>query len=196
MHDLEIRGAGEVLGENQRGEMQEIGFTSTRRCSTPRCVRCAREASRTCWRRSPPSPRSTCTCPRCCRRITCSDVHERLSLYKRLASCDDEDDLIRLQEELVDRFGKLPEAGKALIETHRLRLLAEPLGVKKIDASVDAIVIAFVPEPSFDTAKLIALMQQSRTMRLAGPTRLRIDEKTATLEARLTRLREVFRALR
>ena len=101
----------------------------------------------------------------------------------------------RLQEELVDRYGKLPEAGKALIETHRLRLLAEPLGVKKIDASGAAIVIHFVPEPSFDTARLIALLQKSRTMRLAGPTRLRIDEKTATLDTRLARLREVFRAL-
>jgi transcription-repair coupling factor (superfamily II helicase) len=116
-------------------------------------------------------------------------------MYKKLASCSEEDDLIRLQEELVDRYGKLPEAGKALIETHRLRLLAEPLGVKKIDASGDAIVIHFVPEPTFDTARLIALLQKSRTMRLSGPTRLRIDEKTATLDARLARLREVLRAL-
>ena len=124
-----------------------------------------------------------------------NDVHQRLSMYKKLASCNEEDDLIRLQEELVDRYGKLPEAGKALIETHRLRLLAEPLGVKKIDASGDAIVIHFVPEPTFDTARLIALLQRSRTMRLAGPTKLRIDERTATLDARLARLREVFRAL-
>ena len=115
---------------------------------------------------------------------------------RQLASCSDEDDLVRLQEELVDRYGKLPDAGKALIDTHRLRLLAEPLGVKKIDASGDAIAITFVPEPSFDTARLIALMQRSRTMRLAGPNRLRIDEKTPTLEARLGRLREVLRALR
>jgi transcription-repair coupling factor (superfamily II helicase) len=125
-----------------------------------------------------------------------NDVHQRLSMYKKLASCDDEDELIRLQEELVDRYGRLPEAGKALIDTHRLRLLAEPLGVKKIDASAEAIVINFVPEPSFDTAKLIALMQRSRTMRLSGPTRLRIEEKTPTPEARLARLREVLRALR
>jgi transcription-repair coupling factor (superfamily II helicase) len=124
-----------------------------------------------------------------------NDVHQRLSMYKKLASCDEEDDLIRLQEELVDRYGKLPEAGKALIETHRLRLLAEPLGVKKIDASGDAIVIHFVPEPTFDTARLIALLQKSRTMRLSGPTRLRIDETTATLDARLARLREVLRAI-
>jgi transcription-repair coupling factor (superfamily II helicase) len=76
-----------------------------------------------------------------------------------------------------------------------LRLLAGPLGAKKIDASSDAIVIHFVPEPPFDTAKLIGLLQKSRTMRLAGPAKLRIDERTVTVEARLARLREVFRAL-
>ena len=81
-----------------------------------------------------------------------NDVHQRLSMYKKLASCNEEDDLLRLQEELVDRYGKLPEAARALIETHRLRLLVEPLRVKKIDASGEAIVIGFVDEPPFDPA--------------------------------------------
>ncbi len=99
-----------------------------------------------------------------------NDVHERLSMYKRLASADNEDELIERQEELVDRYGKLPEAAKALLETHRLRLTAEKLGVKKIDASADAIVIQFVPDPPFDTAKLIQMMQRAKTMRLAGPS--------------------------
>jgi transcription-repair coupling factor (superfamily II helicase) len=123
------------------------------------------------------------------------DVHQRLSMYKKLASCDDEEGLIRLQEELVDRYGKLPEAARALIETHRLRLSAERLGAKKIDASAESLVIQFVPQPPFDTTRLIALMQRSKTMRLAGPERLRIDEKLPDLEARLRRLREIFKAL-
>ena len=70
------------------------------------------------------------------------DVHHRLSLYKKLASCDSEDDLYALQEEIADRYGKLPEPAKALIETHRLRLVAETLGVKKIDASGEAIAVS------------------------------------------------------
>ncbi len=196
MHDLEIRGAGEVLGENQSGNMHEVGFDLYTQMlnAAVRALRSGREPDLL-------APLAAVTeinlhVPALLPPDFVNDVHQRLSMYKKLASCDDEDDLIRLQEELVDRYGKLPEPGKALIETHRLRLLAEPLGVKKIDASGEAIVITFVPEPSFDTAKLIALMQKSRTMRLAGPTRLRIDEKTATLEARLARLREVFRALR
>ena len=124
-----------------------------------------------------------------------NDVHQRLSMYKKLASADDEDELIGRQEELVDRYGKLPEAAKALIETHRLRLAAEKLGVKKIDASNDVIIIQFVHNPPFDTAKLIALMQRSKTMRLAGPERLRIEERTPNFDARLQRLREVFKAI-
>ena len=196
MHDLEIRGAGEVLGESQSGNMQEVGFDLYTQMlnAAVRALRSGREPDLL-------SPLAAVTeinlhVPALLPPDYVNDVHQRLSMYKKLASCDDEDELIRLQEELVDRYGRLPEAGKALIDTHRLRLLAEPLGVKKIDASAEAIVINFVPEPSFDTAKLIALMQKSRTMRLSGPTRLRIEEKTATPEARLARLREVFRALR
>jgi transcription-repair coupling factor (superfamily II helicase) len=195
MHDLEIRGAGEVLGENQSGNMQEVGFDLYTQMlnAAVRALRSGREPDLL-------APLAAVTeinlhVPALLPPDYVGDVHQRLSMYKKLASCDEEDDLIRLQEELVDRYGKLPEAGKALIDTHRLRLLAEPLGVKKIDASGEAIVINFIPEPSFDTAKLIALMQKSRTMRLSGPTRLRIEEKTTTPEARLGRLREVFRAL-
>jgi transcription-repair coupling factor (superfamily II helicase) len=124
-----------------------------------------------------------------------SDVHQRLSLYKKLASCNDEDGLSALQEELIDRYGRLPEPARALIETHRLRLAAERVGIKKIDASSEAIVLAFVPDPPIDRAKLIALLQRDRSMRLAGPDRLRIDAKTADLDARLQRLRAVLRAL-
>ncbi len=195
MHDLEIRGAGEVLGESQSGNMQEVGFDLYTQMlnAAVRALRSGREPDLL-------SPLRVVTeinlhVPALLPTDYVNDVHQRLSMYKRLASADSEDELIERQEELVDRYGKLPEAAKALIETHRLRLTAEELGVKKIDASADAIVIQFVPDPPFDTAKLIALMQRSKTMRLAGPERLRIDEKTANLDARLQRLREVLRAI-
>jgi transcription-repair coupling factor (superfamily II helicase) len=195
MHDLEIRGAGEVLGESQSGNMQEVGFDlySQMLNAAVRALRSGREPDLL-------APLAAVTeinlhVPALLPPDYVNDVHQRLSMYKKLASCDDEDDLVRLQEELVDRYGKLPAAGKALIDTHRLRLLAGPLGAKKIDASGEAIVIHFVPEPPFETAKLIELLQKSRTMRLSGPAKLRIDEKTATLEARIARLREVLRAL-
>ena len=195
MHDLEIRGAGEVLGESQSGNMQEVGFDLYTQMlnAAVRALRSGREPDLL-------APLAAVTeinlhVPALLPPDYVNDVHQRLSMYKKLASCDDEDGLIALQEELVDRYGKLPEAARALLDTHRLRLVAERLGVKKIDASGEALVIQFVPNPPFETARLIALMQRSKTMRLAGPERLRIEEKLPALEGRLARLREVFKAL-
>ena len=195
MHDLEIRGAGEVLGESQSGNMQEVGFDLYTQMlnAAVRALRSGREPDLL-------APLQAVTeinlhVPALLPADYVSDVHQRLSMYKKLASADDEDELIARQEELVDRYGRLPDAARALIETHRLRLIAEKLGVKKIDASADAIVVQFVPEPPFDTAKLIQLLQRSKTMRLVGPERLRIEEKTANLDARVQRLREVFKVV-
>jgi transcription-repair coupling factor (superfamily II helicase) len=195
MHDLEIRGAGEVLGENQSGNMQEVGFDLYTQMlnAAVRALRSGREPDLL-------SPLQAVTeinlhVPALLPKDYVNDVNQRLSLYKKLASCDDEDQLIGLQEELVDRYGKLPEPARALVDTHRLRLLAERLGVRKIDASGEAIVVQFMPNPPIDTARLIGLMQRSKTMRLAGSERLRIEEKLPTLEGRLARLREVFKAL-
>ena len=120
MHDLEIRGAGEVLGENQSGNMHEVGFDLYTQMlnAAVRALRSGREPDLL-------APLAAVTeinlhVPALLPPDYVNDVHQRLSMYKKLASCDLEDDLIRLQEELVDRYGKLPEAGKALIETHRL----------------------------------------------------------------------------
>jgi len=124
-----------------------------------------------------------------------NDVHQRLSLYKKLASCDEEEELFRLQEELVDRYGKLPDAARSLIETHRLRLAAEHIGVKKIDASNEAILITFVPNPPLDGRRLIELLQREKNMRMQGPEKLRIAVETPNLDARLQTLRQVFKAL-
>jgi transcription-repair coupling factor (superfamily II helicase) len=124
-----------------------------------------------------------------------NDVHQRLSLYKKLATCDEEDEIFRLQEELVDRYGKLPDAARSLIETHRLRLAAERIGVKKIDASNEAVVITFVANPPLDGRRLIDLLQREKNMRMQGPERLRITAQTPNLDARLQLLRMVFKAL-
>ncbi len=195
MHDLEIRGAGEVLGENQSGNMQEVGFDLYTQMlnAAVRALKSGREPDLL-------SPLQAVTeinlhVPALLPSDYVNDVHQRLSMYKKLASAEEEDELISRQEELVDRYGKLPEAARALIEVHRLRLIAEKLGVRKIDASSEAIVIQFVPDPPFDTTQLLALMQRSKSIRLAGPDRLRIDEKTASIDARLQQLRAVFKAL-
>ena len=196
MHDLEIRGAGEVLGENQSGNMQEVGFDlySQMLNAAVRALRSGREPDLM-------APLQAVTeinlhTPALLPADYVPDVHHRLSFYKKLASCDDEDALFALQEEIADRHGRLPDPARALIETHRLRLAAAPLGVRKIDASGEAIAITFQRDAPIDPTRLIRLMQTEKGMRMAGPERLRIDRAVPALDARLQLLRTVFKALR
>jgi transcription-repair coupling factor (superfamily II helicase) len=121
-----------------------------------------------------------------------ADVHERLVLYKRLAHCDGLDALERLREELVDRFGPLPEHARALIESHRLRILAVPLGIARIDASETAIQIQFVARPPIEPARVLKLVQSRRNYRLAGQDRLRIELPLPDVKARVAAVREAF----
>jgi transcription-repair coupling factor (superfamily II helicase) len=125
----------------------------------------------------------------------CADVHERLVLYKRLASAEDQDDVASIQEELVDRFGPTPDQAQALLASHRLRLHAKPLGVRKIDAGLERTTIQFVKHPSFDPGKLILLVQKDGRIRFAGPDRLRIDRGAPTLADRIALVTEFLRRL-
>ena len=128
MHDLEIRGAGEVLGESQSGEMQEIGFTSIPQCSMlPFVIEEGKEPDIQ-------HPLRVATeinlhVPALLPEDYCSDVHERLILYKRMASCTNDEQLDEIQVELIDRFGLLPDPVRALLDCHRLRIAATPLGI-------------------------------------------------------------------
>jgi transcription-repair coupling factor (superfamily II helicase) len=195
MHDLEIRGAGEVLGESQSGQMQEIGFNlyNDMLAHSVRSLQAGREPDLT-------QPLGVTTeinlhVPALLPAGYCSDVHERLVLYKRLANCDTEEALTAMHEELVDRFGLLPEAAQALVESHRLRILAHPLGVVRIDAPAEHAQIQFGPNPAIDAAHVIRLVQQSRGWKLAGPTKLRAPIAGATLRERVQAIRGVLESL-
>jgi transcription-repair coupling factor (superfamily II helicase) len=192
MHDLEIRGAGEVLGESQSGEMQEIGFTlyAAMLASAVRSLKAGREPDLAAPLKV--AAEINLHAPALLPADYCPDVHERLVLYKRLANCVSLDELEVLQEELVDRFGLLPESGQTLLDCHRLRLLGEPLGVTRIDATVDAITIQFVSNPPIDAGRIIQLIQSGKGYRLAGPERLRVDATLPTETARARKVREIF----
>src|SRR5690606_23180378 len=165
MHDLEIRGAGEVLGENQSGEIQQVGFS----LYTEMLKRAVHDlqAGREPDLSQPLEVVSEINLhtPALLPSDYCPDVQERLTLYKRLANCDNDDDLRALQEELIDRFGELPPQTQALIETHRLRLLVKPYGVAKLDASEAQISVQFGPNPAIDPGKVILLIQRDRNTR-------------------------------
>jgi transcription-repair coupling factor (superfamily II helicase) len=195
MHDLEIRGAGEVLGESQSGEMAEVGFQLYNDM-----LRAAVSALKAGREPSLAEPLGVTTeinlhVPALLPATYCSDVHERLVIYKRFASAESPDEIDALQEELIDRFGALPEQATALIAVHRLRLAARARGVTKIDAGPERSTVQFVKKPPFDPAVLIALMQRDGRMRFAGPDRLRIDRAAPDLADRIALVDALLRKL-
>ncbi len=199
MHDLEIRGAGEVLGDKQSGEIHEIGFGLYTEMLN-RAVKSLRNG------KEPDllTPMQATTdvnlgVPALLPADYCPDVHERLSLYKRFASCEDFSNLTVLREELIDRFGNLPDAAKAFYETHRLRLEMSLLGIKKIDASPVAIQVQFVPQPPLDPVKFIRIVQSSPAITLNGQDRIKyLPNKGSSyekLEQRIEGIRQLMKLL-
>ncbi|MDR1462620.1 MAG: transcription-repair coupling factor [Azoarcus sp.] len=194
MHDLEIRGAGEVLGDSQSGEIAQVGFSlySEMLKRAVRDLQTGKEPDLS----GPLEPISEINLhtPALLPTGYCPDVQERLTLYKRLANCDNEDELIALREELIDRFGDLPPQTQTLIETHRLRLLLRPWDIVKLDASAEQIGIQFGKSAPIDPVKAIFLIQKDKQTRMAGPDRLirkialpeprqRVEEVKKLLEA-------------
>ncbi len=195
MHDLEIRGAGEVLGEAQSGEIQEVGFSLyTEMLMT--AVKALKEGKEPdLLRPLAVTSEINLHTPALLPSDYCSDIQERLSLYKRLANCEDADALQGVQEELIDRFGRLPPPAQALIETHRLRILARPLGIQKVDASESRIQLQFVPNPPIDPARIIELIQKDRNYKLAGPDKLAVSVSCPDVKARARAVGEVMARL-
>jgi transcription-repair coupling factor (superfamily II helicase) len=194
MHDLEIRGAGEVLGESQSGEMQEVGFNlyADMLDHAVRSLKAGREPDLS-------QPFEVITevnlhFPALLPAAYCADVHERLVLYKRFANCDSAERVEAMQEELVDRFGDLPGAARALIESHRLRILGRALGVARVDANPETIQIQFVPHPPLDPATVLKLVQKQK-WKLTGPTKLRVERVTGELPERALAVRQVLETL-
>ena len=195
MHDLEIRGAGEVLGESQSGGIHDVGFALYNEMleHAVKQLKMGREPDLA-------APLSVATevnlhAPALLPEAYCGDVHERLVIYKRLANCNSEEELERLTEELVDRFGALPDATRVLLECHKLRIQGAPLGVQKIDASSGGIVVQFVPQPPVDPRRVLSLVQSSRIYRLPGPDRVKIEVRQEDLKLRANEVRQFLRKL-
>jgi transcription-repair coupling factor (superfamily II helicase) len=195
MHDLEIRGAGEVLGDSQSGEMTEIGFQlySDMLNEAVRSLKAGKEPDLA-------APLATTTeinlhVPALLPADFCGDVHERLSIYKRMANCTVQDKIDDMQEEMIDRFGKLPDAVKALIETHRLRIAAKTVGIVKIDAHGEAATLQFMAKPPIDPMRIIELIQKNRQIKLNGQDKLKITANMPDLAARVAQIKGAIKQL-
>ncbi len=195
MHDLEIRGAGELLGESQSGNMLEVGFQlyNEMLSEAVRALKAGKEPDLL-------APLSATTdinlhAPALLPDDYCGDVHLRLSFYKKLATAQSDEQIDRLLEEIVDRFGKLPPPTQTLIDVHRLRVLGSRYGVTKVDAAPGVIHISFKPQPPIDPMAIVGLIQKNKHIKLAGNEKLRIERALPDPKARAQLVRDVLRSL-
>jgi len=202
MHDLEIRGAGEVLGDNQSGEMQEVGFNVFTDMLNRAVAHLKQGKAIDTVDLTQPLGISTeinLRTPALLPDAYCPDVHERLTLYKRLANCESAEEIDTLQEELIDRFGELPLQGQSLLATHRLRILVKPLCIQKLDASADQILIQFGPEfsknPPIDPIRIINLIQNNRSYKLSGQDKISLLRHCPALNDKVAAVKDMIREL-
>jgi transcription-repair coupling factor (superfamily II helicase) len=195
-HDLEIRGAGELLGDGQSGQIQAVGFTLYMEM-LERAVKAIRKGEQP--NLDQPlggGPEINLRVPALIPEDYLPDVHTRLILYKRIANAADEDGLKELQVEMIDRFGLLPEPTKNLVRITLLKLLAEKLGIKKVDAGPQGGRLEFAADTCVDPLTLIRLIQGAPTRyKFEGATLFkfqvpmeRAQERFNTLEALFERL--------
>ncbi len=192
-HDLEIRGAGELLGDGQSGQIQEIGF-SLYMDLLERAVN-AIKAGKDPDLEKPldHGPEVELGIPALLPEDFMPDVHMRLILYKRIASAKSEQELWDLQVEMIDRFGLLPEISKTLFRIAEVKLRAQPLGIRRIEAGAGGGRLMFAEGTSVDPLSLIKLIQsQSRRYSLEGPDVLRVRDNWEEPEKRL---KEVMKLL-
>lgn len=192
-HDLEIRGAGELLGDDQSGQISSIGFTLYMDM-LEQAVEALKEG------REPSLDVALSNQTEIDLRIPAlfpedyiGDVNTRLSLYKKLAGCKDERSINELQIELIDRFGLLPEPAKNLLTIAQLKLVAKVIGISKVEAFATGGVIEFAPSTSIDPGFIIRLIQsQPRIYKLDGPQKLKFNVPTQSGADRLKLVSDIL----
>ena len=195
-HDLEIRGAGELLGDDQSGQMMEIGFTmytelleravqALKRGETPQLDKPLHRGAEI-----------DLHVPALIPEDYIPDIHERLIMYKRIANAGNKDELRELQVEMIDRFGLIPPALKTLFEVTRLKLAAAKLDIRKIDYSVESGRIVFEEQPDIDPVKIIQLIQtKPAEYKLDGNNKLRLLKGYEKAEDRIKALEGLLQTL-
>ena len=187
MHDLEIRGAGEVLGDSQSGELQEIGFQLyvDMLDRAVQSLKLGKEPNIDI--QIPQGTEIILHTPTLLTNNYCPDIHERLIIYKRLANASTQIGLEKIEEELIDRFGLLPSETKALLASHKLRIIGKGLGISKIDSAPNKTSIAFHTDPLVDPIEIIELVQRRNDIRFSGPNKLICEHENVDLAEERTK---------
>ncbi|USD19864.1 transcription-repair coupling factor [Microbulbifer variabilis] len=196
-HDLEIRGAGELLGEEQSGQIQSVGFNLYMEM-LDRAVKAIREG------RTPniddplesPAVDVNLRVPALIPEDYLPDVHGRLMMYKRIANAVDRQQLKELQVEMIDRFGLLPEPVKHLFRTTEIKLKADKMGIRKLEASAARGRIEFAENTQVDPLTLVKLVQtQPGRYQLAGANQLNFSLDEEGADRKLQEISEVLERL-
>ncbi len=193
--DLEIRGAGEILGKQQSGNMQAIGFSLYMDMleRATKAIKAGKEPdlNTPLSLTSEINLHSSALIP----EEYVHDVHQRLLFYKRIGNADDKEMLTDIRTEMIDRFGTLPDQTKQLFAVHNLRLQAEPLMINKIDANSNSVSLEFAPDTPVDALAIIKLIQSdSKRYRMNGASGIRYNDpdKLENAQQRVTVIQELL----
>jgi transcription-repair coupling factor (superfamily II helicase) len=195
-HDLEIRGAGELLGEEQSGQIEEVGFSLYTEM-LDRAVRALKQGKVPDFDlASEHEAEVELHLPALIPDDYLPDVNTRLTLYKRIASARDEDALRELQVEMIDRFGLLPDPVKQLFAVTSLKLAATPLGIRKLEVGANGGRVLFRPQPAIEPLTVIRLIQsQPRVYALDGQDKLKFKMPLEGAAERLRAANDLLAAL-
>jgi transcription-repair coupling factor (superfamily II helicase) len=195
-HDLEIRGAGELLGDEQSGQIQEIGYNLYMEL-LERAVTALKSGKQADLERPlDAGPEVDLHVPALIPQDYVPDVHLRLVLYKRIASTASREDLDELKVEMIDRFGPMPEFALSLFRSTRLKLRAAELGIRKIDAAANSGYFIFEEINKVDPKRVLKLIQgRPKEYRLDGPLKLRFAHDARTEEKLFTRIEQLVEQL-
>lgn len=195
LHDLEIRGAGEVLGDQQSGNISEIGFSLY-----ADMLKQAVDSLKSGNEPDLEAPLKATVevnfhMPALLPKEYCPDVHERLTIYKRLANTKNYKQLESIEVELIDRFGKIPVETAVLIEVHKYRQDSGEIGIQKIDATNEFVILQFQDSPNLEPEKIIDLIQNDPRFKLIGPTRLKFIVESGDFRTKSKNINECLSLL-
>ncbi len=197
-HDLEIRGAGELLGEGQSGNMQAIGFTlyMDLLSRAVHSLKSGKPIDIDLEKSIKSGAEIDLQIPALIPEKYLGDVHLRLLFYKQIASAKNSSALDEIQVEMIDRFGLLPEAAKNLFAITLIKQQADELGITKVEANSKGGKIEFSDKPNIDPMKIIKLIQtQAKRFKLDGPTKLRFTLDTHEAKDRIPLVEQVIALL-
>ena len=195
LHDLEIRGAGEILGDNQSGEIKHVGLSLYTEMLKRTISRLKRGESLDNIDKEMNNCEVNLNATSILPANYCIDIHERLIFYKRLARSDTSFAVDTVYQDIIDRYGLPPQEVKTLINSHYIRVRATQIGVQKIDVNATNITLKFVDKPPIEPLKIVLLLQKLKTCKYDGLSKLIWQVKCDTIMEKIKQVNYILTEL-